>query len=196
MVEVESNDLDVRFRSKYDDEVSAVGHRFNRMLDQIQILFEEVRTTEQDKRRFEVKALQAQVDPHFLYNTLNTMFWKSESGEKKDVSEMIVSLSLLFRLGLNDGKDITSVEQEIKHVEQYMQLQQKCYEDLFVYRIEVGDPSCYAVDILKILLQPLVENSILHGFKDKEDLGVILIRIDRQGDTLRLEVADNGCGWM
>ncbi|WP_339286363.1 sensor histidine kinase [Paenibacillus sp. FSL R5-0486] len=194
MVEVESNDLDVRFRSKYDDEVSAVGHRFNRMLDQIQILFEEVRTTEQDKRRFEVKALQAQVDPHFLYNTLNTMFWKSESGEKKDVSEMIVSLSLLFRLGLNDGKDITSVEQEIKHVEQYMQLQQKCYEDLFVYRIEVGDPSCYAVDILKILLQPLVENSILHGFNDKEDLGVILIRIDRQGDTLRLEVADNGCG--
>ncbi|WP_440118290.1 sensor histidine kinase [Paenibacillus sp. QZ-Y1] len=194
MVEVEYNDLDVRFRSKYDDEVSAVGHRFNRMLDQIQVLFEEVRTTEQDKRRFEVKALQAQVDPHFLYNTLNTMFWKSESGEKKDVSEMIVSLSLLFRLGLNDGKDITSVEQEIKHVEQYMQLQQKCYEELFVYTIEVGDPSCYTIDILKILLQPLVENSILHGFSDKEDLGVIVIRIDRQGDTLRLEVTDNGCG--
>ena len=93
MVEVEYNDLDVRFRSKYDDEVSAVGHRFNRMLEQIQILFEEVRATEQDKRRLEVKALQAQVDPHFLYNTLNTMFWKSESGEKKDVSAMIVSLS-------------------------------------------------------------------------------------------------------
>lgn len=107
---------------------------------------------------------------------------------------MIVSLSLLFRLGLNDGKDITSVEQEIKHVEQYMQLQQKCYEELFVYTIEVGDPSCYTVDILKILLQPLVENSILHGFSDKEDLGVITIRIDRHDDTLRLEVTDNGCG--
>lgn len=193
MVEVEYNDLDVRFRSKYDDEVSAVGHRFNRMLDQIQILFEEVRATEQDKRRLEVKALQAQVDPHFLYNTLNTMFWKSESGEKKDVSAMIVSLSLLFRLGLNDGRDITTVEQEIKHVEQYMQLQQKCYEDLFEYRIEVHE-SCRSIEILKILLQPLVENAILHGFNDKEDPGFILIRIERQEDTLRLEVADNGCG--
>ncbi|KAA8787775.1 sensor histidine kinase [Paenibacillus amylolyticus] len=193
MVEVEYNDLDVRFRSKYDDEVSAVGHRFNRMLEQIQILFEEVRATEQDKRRLEVKALQAQVDPHFLYNTLNTMFWKSESGEKKDVSAMIVSLSLLFRLGLNDGKDITTVEQEIKHVEQYMQLQQQCYEDLFEYRIEAQE-SCKGIEILKILLQPLVENSILHGFNDKEDLGDILIRIDLHEDTLRLAVTDNGCG--
>jgi two-component system sensor histidine kinase YesM len=193
MVEVEYNDLDVRFRSKYDDEVSAVGHRFNRMLEQIQVLFEEVRATEQDKRRLEVKALQAQVDPHFLYNTLNTMFWKSESGEKKDVSAMIVSLSLLFRLGLNDGKDITTVEQEIKHVEQYMQLQQQCYENLFEYRIE-AEESCRSIEILKILLQPLVENAILHGFNDKEDLGHILIRIDRHEDTLRLEVKDNGCG--
>ncbi|MDR6722639.1 two-component system sensor histidine kinase YesM [Paenibacillus amylolyticus] len=194
MVEVQSNDLDVRFRSKYDDEVSAVGYRFNRMLDQIQVLFEEVRVTERDKRRFEVKALQAQVDPHFLYNTLNTMFWKSESGEKTDVSEMIVSLSLLFRLGLNDGKDMTNVEQEIKHVEQYLQLQQQCYEDLFIYRIEVGDPSCYSVETLKILLQPLVENSILHGFRDKDELGVIVIRINRDEDMLTLEVTDNGCG--
>lgn len=193
MVEVEYNDLDVRFHSKYDDEVSAVGHRFNRMLEQIQILFKEVRATEQDKRRLEVKALQAQVDPHFLYNTLNTMFWKSESGEKKDVSAMIVSLSLLFRLGLNDGKDITTVEQEIKHVEQYMQLQQQCYEDLFEYRIE-AEESCKGIEILKILLQPLVENSILHGFNDKEDLGRILIRIHRLEDVLRLEVTDNGCG--
>ena len=106
---------------------------------------------------------------------------------------MIVSLSLLFRLGLNDGKDITTVEQEIKHVEQYMQLQQQCYEDLFEYRIE-AEASCKGIEILKILLQPLVENSILHGFNDKEDLGLILIQMDRHEDTLRLEVTDNGCG--
>ncbi|MFD2880066.1 sensor histidine kinase [Paenibacillus rhizoplanae] len=83
MVEVEYNDLDVRFQSRYEDEVSAVGHKFNRMLDQIQVLIQEVRTSEQEKRKSEVKALQAQVDPHFLYNTLNTIFWKSENGEKK-----------------------------------------------------------------------------------------------------------------
>ncbi|MFD1904774.1 sensor histidine kinase [Paenibacillus rhizoplanae] len=119
MVEVEYNDLDVRFQSRYEDEVSAVGHKFNRMLDQIQVLIQEVRTSEQEKRKSEVKALQAQVDPHFLYNTLNTIFWKSENGEKSDVSEMIVALSLLFRLGLNNGNDITTLQQEVQHVRQY-----------------------------------------------------------------------------
>ncbi|WP_342415088.1 histidine kinase [Paenibacillus sp. FSL R10-2782] len=194
MAEVEYNDLNVRFNSRYEDEVSTVGHTFNRMLDQIQLLIQEVRTSEQDKRKSEVKALQAQVDPHFLYNTLNTIFWKSESGEKKDVSEMIVSLSLLFRLGLNNGNDITTLKQEIKHVEQYLQLQQKCYEDLFTYSIHVENPSYLSIPMLKILLQPLVENSILHGFRDKAALGNIFIKVYGQGEFLLLQVTDNGCG--
>ncbi|EHS57235.1 sensor histidine kinase [Paenibacillus sp. Aloe-11] len=194
MAEVEYNDLEVRFNSRYEDEVSAVGYKFNRMLDQIQLLIQEVRTSEQDKRKSEVKALQAQVDPHFLYNTLNAIFWKSESGEKKDVSEMIVSLSLLFRLGLNNGNDITTLQQEIKHVEQYLQLQQKCYENLFTYSIHVEAPSHFSISMLKILLQPLVENSILHGFCDKADLGSIVINVYREGGFLLLQVTDNGCG--
>ncbi|MEK5463917.1 histidine kinase [Paenibacillus sp. FSL R7-0210] len=194
MVEVEYNDLDVRFQSRYEDEVSAVGHKFNRMLDQIQVLIQEVRTSEQEKRKSEVKALQAQVDPHFLYNTLNTIFWKSENGEKSDVSEMIVALSLLFRLGLNNGNDITTLQQEVQHVRQYLQLQQKCYENLFTYTIEVEDDAYLSVRMLKILLQPLVENSILHGFRDKAELGRIEIRIYRAAGFLILRVTDNGCG--
>ncbi|ETT56744.1 MULTISPECIES: histidine kinase [unclassified Paenibacillus] len=194
MVEVEYNDLDVRFQSRYEDEVSAVGHKFNRMLDQIQVLIQEVRTSEQEKRKSEVKALQAQVDPHFLYNTLNTIFWKSENGEKSDVSEMIVALSLLFRLGLNNGNDITTLQQEVQHVRQYLQLQQKCYENLFTYTIEVEDDAYLSVRMLKILLQPLVENSILHGFRDKAELGRIEIRIYRSAGFLILRVTDNGCG--
>lgn len=194
MVEVEYNDLDVRFQSRYEDEVSAVGHKFNRMLDQIQVLIQEVRTSEQEKRKSEVKALQAQVDPHFLYNTLNTIFWKSENGEKSDVSEMIVALSLLFRLGLNNGNDITTLQQEVQHVRQYLQLQQKCYENLFTYTIEVEDDAYLSVRMLKILLQPLVENSILHGFRDKAELGRIEIRIYRAAGFMILRVTDNGCG--
>ncbi|MEK3791903.1 histidine kinase [Paenibacillus sp. FSL R7-0204] len=194
MVEVEYNDLDVRFQSRYEDEVSAVGHKFNRMLDQIQVLIQEVRTSEQEKRKSEVKALQAQVDPHFLYNTLNTIFWKSENGEKSDVSEMIVALSLLFRLGLNNGNDITTLQQEVQHVRQYLQLQQKCYENLFTYTIEVEDDAYLSIRMLKILLQPLVENSILHGFRDKAELGTIEIRIYRAAGFLILRVTDNGCG--
>ncbi|WP_339219611.1 histidine kinase [Paenibacillus sp. FSL H8-0332] len=194
MVEVEYNDLDVRFQSRYEDEVSAVGHKFNRMLDQIQVLIQEVRNSEQEKRKSEVKALQAQVDPHFLYNTLNTIFWKSENGEKSDVSEMIVALSLLFRLGLNNGNDITTLQQEVQHVRQYLQLQQKCYENLFTYTIEVEDDAYLSVRMLKILLQPLVENSILHGFRDKAELGRIEIRIYRAAGFMILRVTDNGCG--
>lgn len=194
MAQVEYNDLNVRFQSRYEDEVTAVGHKFNRMLDQIQVLIQEVRTSEQEKHKSEVKALQAQVDPHFLYNTLNTIFWKSENGEKKDVSEMIVALSLLFRLGLNNGNDITTLEQEIRHVRQYLELQQKCYENLFTYSIEVEDDSYLSIPMLKILLQPLVENSILHGFRDKTGQGSIAIQVYRRGGFLILKVTDNGCG--
>ncbi|QYR20310.1 sensor histidine kinase [Paenibacillus sp. sptzw28] len=194
MVQVEHSDLEVRFASKYEDEVSAVGHKFNRMLKQINTLIEEVKDSEREKRKSEVKALQAQVDPHFLYNTLNTIFWKSESGENKDVSEMIVSLSLLFRLGLNNGNETLSLKQELEHVEQYLVLQQKCYEDLFTYSISVEDPALYQVTMLKILLQPLVENSILHGFRDLRRWGHIRIEVSRREDKLVLQVTDNGHG--
>ncbi len=98
MKKVEQNNLDVRFTSKYEDEVTQVGLKFNRMLEEISSLIEDVKEAEYEKRKMEVKALQAQIDPHFLYNTLNTIIWKSESSQNQDVTEMITSLSLLFQL--------------------------------------------------------------------------------------------------
>jgi two-component system sensor histidine kinase YesM len=194
MKKVEQNQLDVRFESKYEDEVTQVGLQFNRMLKEISTLIEEVKEAEYEKRKMEVKALQAQIDPHFLYNTLNTIIWKSESAQNKDVTDMIVSLSLLFQLGLNGGNDMTTLAKEIDHVRQYLNLQQKCYEGLFDYTIELEDESLLERPILKILLQPLVENSILHGFKEMEGDGRIRISIARAGESLQLQVEDNGTG--
>jgi len=194
MFKVEQSHLDVRFESQFEDEVSQVGQKFNRMMDQIAELIDEVKQSEYDKRKSEVKALQAQIDPHFLYNTLNTIYWKSEMSEKAAVNEMIISLSLLFRLGLNGGQEITSIEKEIAHVEQYLKIQKMCYSDLFDYVITVHDKVMLERKILKILLQPLVENSILHGFQNISYKGMIEIELSEHEQCMILQVTDNGSG--
>ncbi|MBB3114445.1 two-component system sensor histidine kinase YesM [Paenibacillus phyllosphaerae] len=194
MLKVETNHLDVKFESVFEDEISQVGYKFNRMLEQIKELIEEVRSTEQEKRKSEIKALQAQIDPHFLYNTLNTIYWKSEMQEQQAVSGMIVSLSQLFRLGLNNGHEITTLRQELEHVSQYLSLQSMCYPDLFYYEIAEVDEKLLDVPILKILLQPLVENSILHGFQELPHQGRIRIETSAQDGMLTISVNDNGVG--
>ncbi|MDF2922453.1 MAG: hypothetical protein K0R57_1367 [Paenibacillaceae bacterium] len=194
MGQVENNRLEVRFSSKFDDEVSQVGHKFNRMLEQISALISEVKEVEADKRRMEIKALQAQIDPHFLYNTLNTMIWKSFASRNEEVTEMISSLSLLFQLGLNGGNEMTTLGKELEHVRHYLNLQQQCYRGLFEYGISVEEESLREARVAKIILQPLVENSILHGFRELEGSGRIGITVKRSAGQLVLQVEDNGKG--
>lgn len=188
------SDLSVRFTSDYRDEVAQVGERFNTMLEKIELLIQDVTDAEKQKRMSEVKALQAQIDPHFLYNTLNTILWKSESRKQEDVKEMIISLSQLFRLGLNNGHDLTTVAKEADHVTRYLILQQQCYEELFTYEITVEE-GLEEQPLLKILLQPLVENSILHGFQSEDYTGRINIRVYREGAFIVCRVEDNGSGF-
>jgi two-component system sensor histidine kinase YesM len=194
MLKVEQNDLSVRYEGPNKDEITQVGYRFNRMLEEIQRLMERVMNAEEQKRKSEIKALQAQIDPHFLYNTLNTIYWKSQMKQLEDVQEMVLSLSSLFQLGLNKGREITTLEYELRHVEQYLKIQLKCYENLFIYSIVVEDGVDMTHPILKILLQPLVENSILHGFQDRNDGGIIHISVRQDEHKLRLTVEDNGQG--
>lgn len=195
MRRAEQNDLGVRYESAYRDEFTQVGQRFNRMLEEIEALICNVKEAEMHKRKAEVKALQSQIDPHFLYNTLNTILWKSESGDHEEVREMIMSLSLLFRLGLNNGNELTTVRKEIEHVTQYLRIQKLCYEDLFDYDIQIADPSLLDEPILKLLLQPIVENAILHGFRDGVPGGVIRIAIKRTPSQFLIRVEDNGKGF-
>lgn len=193
MKRVEENDLNVRFESEYKDEVSQVGFRFNRMLDEIKQLIEDVKVRESEKRKAEIKALSAQMDPHFFYNTLNTIYCKSVLGENKDVNEMILALSQMFQLSLSGGRDLITLKDELDHVRKYLAIQQISYEELFVCHIEV-QPELLACGIPKVVIQPLVENSILHGFQDRESGGEIYINAQSEEDWLHLTVEDNGTG--
>ncbi|WNS46742.1 sensor histidine kinase [Paenibacillus sp. MMS20-IR301] len=194
MKRVESNDLSARFESSSGDELAQVGMRFNRMLEQIVVLIGEVTEAEANKRAAEIKALSAQMDPHFLYNTLNTIYWKLKLGKVEESQRMVVALSRLFQLGLNKGREITTLSKELEHVRQYLELQSSCYEGLFRYDIYVEDEGLNRLPIPRILLQPLVENSILHGFRDLERGGIIEIEILDEGACWRLIVRDNGTG--
>ncbi len=194
MKKVEMNDLSVRYESEFEDEISQLGYRFNRMLEELGRLFREVQEAEQEKSKSEMKALQAQIDPHFLYNTLNTIYWKSQTKHLADVQDMVLSLSKLFQLGLNKGKELTPLGFELMHVEQYLKIQRQCYEQLFDYEIEVDPGVDQQQSVPKILLQPLAENAILHGFKNRTEGGRIRIRAEQDDRQLRLIVEDNGEG--
>lgn len=193
MSRVEQEDLSARFQSPFQDEIGEAGRKFNQMLDRIGELIAEVKDTEKEKRKAEIKALQAQIEPHFLYNTLNTIFWKCEMDEYEDVKQMVISLSALFQLGLNNGQEITTLGKELEHVRQYLNLQQQCYEGLFDYTIDVG-VELLELPVLKIIIQPLVENSILHGLKELRGGGAIRISVEVAKNTLLIRVTDNGTG--
>lgn len=193
MRRVEENDLTVRFNSPYKDEISQVGFRFNSMLDEIQQLIDDVKTRERDKRKAEIKALSAQMDPHFFYNTLNTIYCKSVLGENDDVNEMILALSQMFQLSLSGGRDLITLRDELDHVQQYLAIQQRSYENLFECRIE-ADPEVLDCLIPKIVIQPLVENSIHHGFRNRKTGGKIQVTAHIDDDSIKITVEDNGEG--
>ncbi|MFD0672575.1 sensor histidine kinase [Cohnella sp. GCM10027633] len=194
MKRVESNDLTARFESGTGDELGQVGVRFNRMLEQIVVLIDEVTEAQTHKRTAEIKALSAQMDPHFLYNTLNTIYWKLKLKQIEPSQQMVMALSRLFQLGLNNGREITTLSKELEHVRQYLELQISCYEGLFAYEIHVREPELAELSIPRILLQPLAENSILHGFRDLKTGGRIEIEITGEGERWTIAVRDNGCG--
>lgn len=194
MRRVEDNDLNVRFESKFQDEVAQVGSRFNRMLDEISRLIEDVKTSETDKRKAEMRALTAQMNPHFFYNTLNTIYCKSVLGENEDASAMILALSEMFQLSLNAGRELIPLQDELRHAEQYVAIQQISYENLFTFRTDIGEERLLQCLVPKIVLQPLVENSILHGFRNRKSGGEIRIAVRSSGGLLQLSVEDNGEG--
>lgn len=165
------------------------------MLEQIVVLIQEVTEAEENKRAAEIKALSAQMDPHFLYNTLNTIYWKLNLKQVEPSQKMVLALSRLFQLGLNKGQEITTLSKELEHVRQYLELQSNCYEGQFSYEIDIGEPALTALPIPRIILQPLVENSILHGFQDMESGGRIGIAVRDEGSAGVLRCVITEAGW-
>ena len=174
-------------------EIRTLGHSFNSMAGRLKDLVEHNRQEQIQLRNLELKLLQAQIDPHFLYNTLDNIVWLAEDDRKEDVENIATSLSTFFRTALSGGRDEILIREEELHIRSYLEIQQFRYRDLLTYDIEV-EPDCADCLILKMTLQPIVENAIYHGIKNKRGGGHIGIRIGSADGGIRILIRDTGMG--
>jgi len=194
MSKVEKGGLDVDISiDTSTKEIQNLSHSFQTMLLEIKVLLGRIKDNEKMLRKSELKILQAQINPHFLYNALDTIIWLAEREEHKKVVNMTSALARYFRLSLSKGVEVIPIFSEIEHVKYYLLIQKIRYENKLTYSIEV-DPEIYAYSTVKIILQPLVENALYHGIKDLEDGGHIKISGKKDGNNIVLIVEDNGIG--
>ncbi|MBR5649094.1 sensor histidine kinase [Pseudobutyrivibrio sp.] len=174
-------------------EVQTLSDGFEEMVGQLNSLIQENKKAERRKRHAELELLQAQINPHFLYNTLDTIIWLIEADKKEDSIQMVSALSDFFRFCLSRGKDIITLEEEEKHVLSYLAIQKVRYQDRMDYEVIIPK-DLYDYSIPKLTLQPLVENSIYHGIKLQREKGSIRVEAVDLGDKIELSVRDNGAG--
>ncbi len=175
------------------EEIRELAREYDIMVGKIRELIAANKREQEQKRKSDLKALQAQINPHFLYNTLDSIIWMAEMNQSDKVVQMTSALSKLFRISISKGQDMIPIRDEIAHVESYLKIQQMRYRDKFDYKLDI-DPLIYDYIILKITLQPLVENSIYHGIKEIEEKGKITIAGYLEDDHIIMKVADNGKG--
>jgi two-component system sensor histidine kinase YesM len=194
MKRAEVGDLSVRFEVKYQDEVSELGGNFNQMINRIEELIAMVYKEQQNKQKAELKVLQEQIKPHFLYNTLDTINWMAREYEADDIVKVVDALTSMYRIGLSNGKDYITLEEEIRYVSNYLYIQKIRYRTKLNYEIE-EDVSLHPYEVPKLILQPLIENAIYHGIKTKRGDGHLFIRTrELEGNYMELSVEDDGSG--
>lgn len=177
---------------KGTEEIVALSNSFGHMVVQIQELMEKVRNEEITLRKTELNALQAQINPHFLYNTLDSIAWMCEVGRTGEAVEMVNALARLFRISISKGHELITIRQELQHAECYLKIQKFRYKSQFDYRFKVEE-NCLEYLCNKITLQPLIENAIVHGL-DMTDKGEILIEVYEEEQDIVMTVRDNGVG--
>ncbi|MCI5773642.1 MAG: sensor histidine kinase [Erysipelotrichaceae bacterium] len=190
---VVKGNFDIQYKTSTKDEICSLGMSFNKMIIDINKLFNDIKKKEKDKRIEQLRALQAQINPHFLYNTLDTIQFKAIEYNAYEVSDMIYQLSNVFRIGLSDGRENIEISEEISHVVSYLSLQEIRYDHKFTYHINC-DPNLNNILIPKLILQPLVENSLTHGIRSYVEKGVININIRQVNNDIEISVIDNGKG--
>ena len=192
---ITKNDLQVLVSNENADDITELGINFNIMIRRVRELLKAKVKEQETLQKYELKALQAQINPHFLYNTLDTIVWMAEDKKTDQVIDIVRALSSFFRISLSKGRDWISIRDEIEHVRSYLVIQKMRYQDILNYKIEVDDDLLDRT-ILKLTLQPLVENAIYHGIKNKRNGGTIIVRAQLAGDDLmHLEVQDDGIGF-
>lgn len=193
MKKVKEGNFREKVNFKYTDELGMLVYEYNDMVDNIKTLIDKVYKLQLKEKEAELKALQAQINPHFLYNTLDMIFWKAEKSNQQEISDMIYALSHLFRITLSKGNEFIPVKSEKDFIEYYLLLQSKRYRDKLIYDIDINDEiSTYFIP--KLIIQPFVENSIIHGTETDNDLSIIKITGYLSGNYLNFTIEDNGKG--
>lgn len=186
-----------RAKMQTEDELEVLSDSVNDMSENLEVMVHQIKEDERKMRHAELRLLQEQINPHFLYNTLDTIVWLIEGDDPDKAVDMVVALSEFFRLVLSKGKEYITIREEEQHIRGYLEIQQARYRDILDYEIAI-DPALYRYKILKLTLQPLVENSLYHGIKYKRTKGNIRItgkleQVDT-ADRILLCVEDNGVG--
>ena len=192
MKEAEQGDLKVRFEGTSTDEIGELGQSFNNMIDRIDELVHMVYLEQQSKRNAELKSLQEQIKPHFLYNTLDTISWMARDYDAEDIVHLVDALSNMFRIGLSHGKDFITLKEEATHITNYLYIQKIRYKDKLQYVLDIPQ-ELMEYYVPKLILQPLVENAIYHGIKAKRG-GTIRVLGQQEEGKLVLIVKDDGAG--
>jgi two-component system sensor histidine kinase YesM len=191
--QVGEGDFSLKQPKSRGDEVMALEKSFHTMVGKIESLVENVKKEQINLRQMELKLLQVQINPHFLYNTLDTISWMAEDGRTDDVVEMVLALSAFFRTGLSKGRDYITLKEEESHIRSYLQIQQFRYGDILNYEIDIPEAIGDCM-LLKLTLQPLVENALYHGIKQKRGKGKIKVSADYDSSFIVLKVEDDGIG--
>lgn len=186
-------DFSARSKNQGANEIDVLSDSFNRMVRKLEVLMEQLQENTRTREQLELRLLQEQINPHFLYNTLELIVWLAESGDKETVIHVVQSLSNFFRVVLSQGRAVVSVAEELACIKSYLYIQQIRYSDILRYEVD-ADEDTLNLSILKLTLQPLVENALYHGIKTRRGGGVIRVSVCREGEGLRLTVADNGSG--
>jgi two-component system sensor histidine kinase YesM len=193
MSEIGEQNFKISLPVEGKDEISELARHFNIMSAQLDGLINEIYTGQIKQREAELRALQAQINPHFLYNTLDTIYWMCRLDGSVEAAGLVQSLSRLFRLSLNSGNEVTTVRREVELLQNYIDIQKKRYENSINFSISVDDEllDCQTV---KLVLQPLVENAIIHGIEEGDGQGEIRVNIQREDDKLVYRIKDDGAG--
>jgi len=191
MFRVENGDFDIKVEVTGQKEVVRLSRSFNSMLEEIRTLMKKVVSEQKDKRKTELKALQNQINPHFLYNTLDSIVWLAENQRSEDVITTVIALARFFRISISKGETYIPVKDEISHIKNYLTIQKIRYVDKFEYTFEV-DQEIFDYKVMKLILQPIVENAIYHGVGDETEH--ITIRAYKMDKFLVFEVENTGYG--
>jgi two-component system sensor histidine kinase YesM len=193
MKEFQEKNLDVTIEDNNNDEIAFLAHAFNNMSRRIKKLINEVYITRLKQANAELKALQSQINPHFLYNTLDSIGWLAYISENKTICTIIDSLATFYRLSLNKGNQYYTIAQEVEHVKSYIKIQEILYNNQVKFHFDIPD-DVLPYETIKLILQPLVENALKHGIEPKGGIGNVTISIKKNDGIISMKVIDNGKG--